>query len=101
MQPSREETASGADGGNRRMRGQSPEKMQGANLSKLILVRCRVCGTWVAIRLDPEDLNLHIAGVFVQHAFPYLAPASRELLISSVCPDCWAVFCPSNKLAYN
>lgn len=51
---------------------------------KLITLRCCVCKTWVAIRVDPDDLERHLRhGVFVQDAFidrdgtPYLSPSER------------------------
>ena len=75
--------------------------LHGNNRNQLIVLRCRVCGKWVALRVDPDDLAAHNNGVFIQNAMPYLAPELRELLISSTCPDCWAVLCPSDPLAYS
>ena len=81
--------------------------MYGKNL-ELITMQCCVCKRWVALRLDNEDLDRHVRdGVFVQQAFtnrdgkPYLDAAERELLFSQLCGDCWALLCPSSRLAYN
>jgi hypothetical protein len=59
--------------------------MHGAKL-ELITLRCVNCGRWVALRVDPGDLDRHLRhGVFVQDAFidrdgtPYLSPSEREL----------------------
>jgi len=73
----------------------------GDDLSTLILIRCVCCQKWHVLRVDPQDFERHMAGVYVQFAFPYLSPGLRELLISRVCPDCWAFLCPSNPLAYS
>jgi hypothetical protein len=76
--------------------------MHGTNL-QLVTRRCCVCGTWFALRVDPDDLDRHPHdGVFVQFAFPYLTAAERELLfLSRVCGDCWPLICPSDPLAYS
>jgi hypothetical protein len=84
--------------------------MHGRNLSTLITLRCVVCGRHVAIRLDADDLERHLDGVFVQDAFtnengvPYLSPAERELFITAVCGSCWSLLCPdpiTQPTAYN
>jgi hypothetical protein len=83
--------------------------MHGAKL-ELITLRCVNCGKWVALRVDPDDLDRHLRhGVFVQDAFidrdgtPYLSPSERELFpaCSGVCSSCWDLLCPSDKLAYS
>ena len=62
------------------------------------------------LRVDPEDLERHAAGVFVQHAFvdrtgkPYLSPAELELFISACCSSCWHLLCVdpiAHPTAYN
>ena len=82
--------------------------MFGENRNRLITIRCVCCQKWVALRVDPEDLERHVrGGVYVQHAFvvregkPYLSPYSRELFISKCCRSCWHLLCPSDPLAYN
>ncbi len=75
---------------------------------KLTTMKCGVCRKWIALRLDPEDLERHREqGVFVQDAFvdragaPYLTAAERELFLSECCGECWDRLCPANALAYN
>lgn len=67
----------------------------------LELIQCLVCGKWYVVRVQSDDLRRHRAGLFAQFAFPYLPPELRELVISATCPDCWALLCPSNPLAYH
>jgi hypothetical protein len=81
--------------------------MYGENL-ELITRQCVVCGRWFALRVDKDDLDRHLLdGVYVQDAFanragkPYLDADQRELFISKLCSDCWALLCPSSRLAYN
>ena len=56
---------------------------------KLMAVRCCVCRKWIALRVDPDDLERHRnKGVFVQRAFvdrkgrPYRTPHQRELFLT-------------------
>ncbi len=83
--------------------------MFGNNLEPFAM-QCVVCGTWIAMRLDADDLARHRAGVPVRFAFadrngvPYLDAASRELWISGVCGSCWSLLCPDPTIhptAYN
>ena len=76
---------------------------------KLTTMQCCVCEKWIALRVDPDDLELHMKhGVFVQDAFvdrkgrPYLSAAERELFpaCSGVCAACWSLLCPSDPRAY-
>ena len=72
--------------------------MYGTNL-QLIVLRCCVCRKWIALRVDPDDLERHAHGMFVQFAFtdrngtPYLSSAERELFISACCGSCWDLLC--------
>lgn len=81
--------------------------MHGNNRNQLLTPRCVVCGTVVALRVDPEDVERHRSGVLIQNAFadesgtPYLDAEQRELLISGTCGDCYALLCSSNPLAYS
>ena len=83
--------------------------MHGTNL-QLIVLRCCVCRKWIALRVDPDDLERHANGMFVQFAFtgrngtPYLSPAERELFISACCGTCWDLLCVdpiTHPTAYN
>lgn len=79
----------------------------GGEKLELIAMRCCVCRKWIALRVDPDDLERHRSGVLVQHAFvtcdgePYLGAAERELFVSGVCGDCWPLLCESNPSAYS
>ena len=82
--------------------------MFGAKKTKLVTIRCTCCCRWQVVRVDPEDLHVHLHhNVFVQDAFinkdgtPYLDSGERELFISAVCRECWSLLCPSDWLAYN
>jgi hypothetical protein len=84
--------------------------MYGKNRCDLVLLRCVVCARHVAVRVDPEDTLRHEHGVLIQDAFadesgvPYLDAASRELLISGTCGDCYRKLCPdpiTHPTAYN
>jgi len=81
--------------------------MHGTNLSVIALRRCAVCRKFVAVRLDPDDLDRHRSGVPVQDAFtnengvPYMSAGDRELFISGVCSDCWSLLCAPNPLDYS
>ena len=74
---------------------------------ELMTMTCVACKKQVAMRVDPEDVQKHVEGMFVQHAFadrdgkPYLDPAERELWISGVCNDCWAALCPPDPASYS
>ena len=74
--------------------------MHGTKLLTVIALRCVVCKKFVAMRVDPDDLRRHRNGMLVQDAFadsngaPYLDAASREMLVSGVCGDCWILLCP-------
>lgn len=78
----------------------------GQNL-ELIVRQCCCCQKWVAMRVDPEDVDRHvIGGVFVQHAFsdrrgrPYISAADREMWISGVCGTCYDLLCPHDPKEY-
>lgn len=73
--------------------------MHGQKRIKLVLIQCRVCRQWFAVRVDPDDLAAHDNGALIQDAMPYLAPELRELFISQTCGSCWARLCASDTLA--
>lgn len=81
-------------------------RMYGEN-RELMTMTCAHCKKIVGMRVDPEDIERHAEGLFVQHAFvdregtPYLTPAEREMWISGCCGECWDLLCPRDKLAYN
>lgn len=46
---------------------------------------------------DVEDFELWQSGVHVQKAFPYLDKGVREIFITGIGPDDWAVMFPSEE----
>jgi len=69
---------------------------------QVIAIQCCVCGQWIALRLDKDDLDRHLhRGVLVQDAMPYLSASDRELVLSRLCESCWSLLCPSDPLAYD
>ena len=86
------------------MRRGNPQRKQvvyGTNRNQFLTPRCGHCGTVVALRVDPEDVERWRSGMFVQDAFadqggvPYLSAAEREMLISASCGDCFERMCPN------
>lgn len=82
--------------------------MYGEHQDKIVCIQCVCCNTWIAVRLDPDDLDRRMyGGIPVQDAFcypsgrPYLSAAERELLITAVCGACYLLLCPSDVLAYD
>jgi hypothetical protein len=85
--------------------------LHGTNLTEVIALRCIACHKFVAMRVDPEDVQRrHADGVYVQHAFAdhtgksYLTPGEAEMWISGLCNECWTALCPNpalNPTAYN
>ena len=84
--------------------------MHGQKKTKLILIQCACCRKWQVVLVDPDDLERHANGMFVQFAFTkrdgttYLTPAERELFISACCGSCWDLLCAdpiAHPTAYN
>lgn len=54
------------------------------------VLQCRMCGNPVKINIYPSDVEKYNTGkILVQHAFPYLSPADREMILSNTCGECW------------
>ena len=55
-------------------------------------VSCRICKKTHTLKVRVEDYFLFDCPnrPHIQDIFPYLSPAERELLLSGICPDCWA-----------
>ena len=75
--------------------------MYGQKKTKLILIQCACCRRWQVVRVDPDDLERHENGMYIQDACPYLPPDLRQLLISQTCGDCWSRLCADDPLAYS
>ena len=55
-----------------------------------IITRCPFCGRTNEVAANEADYLDWQDGVLVQDAFPYLSADEREMLISGICPACWA-----------
>ena len=55
-----------------------------------IVTRCPFCGRANEVAVNEEDYFDWDDGVLAQVAFPYLSADEREMLISGICPTCWA-----------
>lgn len=56
---------------------------------KIIACKCEMCGEVSNVEVGHTDHEAWKFGVLAQHAFPYLTPAQRELLISGTCDSCF------------
>lgn len=50
---------------------------------------CLVCGKSSLMEVWDEDLQRYLNGAHIQHAFPTLKPAVREMIASGTHPECW------------
>ena len=55
-----------------------------------IITTCPFCGHANEIEVNEADYWNWQNGELVQNAFPYLTASKREMLISGICPKCWA-----------
>ena len=55
-----------------------------------VLTYCPFCGEEFSVQVNSADYDAWKDGVPAQVAFPYLSADERELLISGICPACWA-----------
>lgn len=51
---------------------------------------CPFCHKTNEIKVRMDDFFRWQEGELAQNAFPYLSADEREMLISGVCPKCWA-----------
>lgn len=56
----------------------------------IINTTCPFCGKTTTVQVRLADYNAWWDGKHVQDAFPYLSADEREMLISGICPKCWA-----------
>lgn len=52
--------------------------------------KCPFCGEYHEVLVSEVDLAAWHGGELVQNAFPYLSADEREILVSGICPKCWA-----------
>ena len=55
-----------------------------------VITRCPMCGRGNEVEVNEADYDDWSDGVLAQVAFPYLNADEREMLISGICPTCWA-----------
>ena len=51
---------------------------------------CPFCGEYHEVLVSEADYASWQGGELAQVAFPYLTADEREILISGICPKCWA-----------
>ena len=51
---------------------------------------CPMCHTYHYVEVNERDFYAWQSGKLAQDAFPYLSAEEREMLISGICPECWA-----------
>ena len=54
---------------------------------------CPFCGEYHEVMVSEADYAAWQGGELAQDAFPYLTADEREILISGICPKCWADTC--------
>ena len=56
-----------------------------------IVTECPICHHTNEVMVNEEDyFAWAFDGELVQNAFPYLSADEREMLVSGICPKCWA-----------
>ena len=55
-----------------------------------VITACPFCGHANEVEVNEMDYLDWQDGMLVQEAFPYLSADEREMLISGICPTCWA-----------
>lgn len=56
-----------------------------------LITTCPFCGKEHAITVWESDyMAWEVGDALAQDAFFYLSPDEREMLISGICPECWA-----------
>ena len=55
-----------------------------------VVTRCPFCGCGNFVDVNEADYDDWCDGAHAQDAFPYLSANEREMLISGICPTCWA-----------
>lgn len=68
-----------------------------------VKVKCKFCGEYTTLYVNRDDWDLFNSPdrPHIQVIFPYLSAEERELLISGMCPKCWAKLFPPEPDDYN
>ena len=59
-------------------------------MTATIFVKCPHCNDFSEVAVPVEGFRRWQAGEYIQDALPELSCDDREILISGICPDCWA-----------
>ena len=59
-------------------------------MTMLVKTACPICHCDTYIQVDAEEYARWQAGELIQVAMPGLDADEREMLISGICPECWA-----------
>jgi len=53
-------------------------------------VKCPECGKISTLEMTKEQYNQYVSrDSYIQNIFPNWSPATREMLITGICPDYW------------
>lgn len=60
------------------------------NNIKYVNTKCPHCGKISTLEMTNEQYEQYVSGdSYIQNIFPNWSPATREMLITGICPDCW------------
>ena len=62
---------------------------------------CMACGESTVVMMHPADLNRWLNGELIQHVFPNLSAADREIIKTGTHPICWQEMFDMMEQAYN
>lgn len=55
-----------------------------------LVVECLICNKIYSFNITPTQYRDYMMKKgYIQHIFPELTPAERELLLSGICLECW------------
>lgn len=57
-----------------------------------ITSQCPYCNASKNIQVKLKDYDNWQDGILAQEAFPYLSAEDREMVLTGICPQCWALY---------